>query len=85
MKLFECIVDDGTDVFKTTITAKSKKEMLNVYGGNRTFEKIKDVTNDYLIESSIEKLETDLLRTGWGEGERKLICALVQQHLDGRK
>ena len=46
MKLYECIIDDGTNVFKTVTAAKSKKELLNVYGGNGTFEKIKDITKD---------------------------------------
>lgn len=84
MKLFECIVDDGKNVFKTTAPAKNKKELLEVYGGNGTFEKIKDVTKDYLNENSTEKLDTDLMRMGWGEAERKMICALIEQHIKSR-
>lgn len=84
MKLYECIVDDGRDVFKTTVAAKNKKELLDIYGGNGTFEKIKDVTKEYLTEESAEKLESDLLRMGWGEQERKMICALVEQHVRAR-
>lgn len=78
MKLFECIVDDGKDVFKTITAAKNKKELLSVYGGNGVFEKITDVTNDYPID--VDKLSDDLLRFGWGQAERNLICALVQEH-----
>lgn len=85
MKLFKCIVDDGKDVFKTLAAAKSKKNLLDVYGGNGTFEKIEDVTNEYFTETTVEKLNDDLMRMGWGEGERKLICALVEQHIDGLK
>ena len=85
MKLFKCIVDDGKDVFKTLIAAKNKKCLLDVYGGNGTFEKIDDVTNDYFVEGTVEKLNFDLMRMGWGEGERNLICALVEQHIDGLK
>lgn len=40
MKLYECIVDDGKDVFKTLTASKSKKELLSVYGGNGSFEKL---------------------------------------------
>ena len=52
MKLFKCIVDDGKDVFKTLIAVKNKKCLLDVYGGNGTFEKIDDVTNDYFVEGT---------------------------------
>lgn len=85
MKLFECIVDDGENVFKTFIAAKNKKDLLNVYGGNGTFEKIKDITNDYFTDESPDLLNTHLLQMGWGRGERELICALLRQHIDGLK
>lgn len=85
MKLFKCIVDDGGGVFKTLTAAKNKKNLLDVYGGNGTFEKIEDVTNEYFTEETVEKLNSDLMHMGWGEGERKLICALVEQHIDGLK
>lgn len=84
MKLYECIVDDGKNVFKTTVATKNRKELLNVYGGNGTFEKITDVTENYLTEESTDRLDEDLIRTGWGEAERKLICALVEQHVKSR-
>lgn len=84
MKLYECIVDDGKNVFKTTEATKNRKELLNVYGGNGTFEKITDVTENYLTEESTDRLDEDLIRTGWGEAERKLICALVEQHVKSR-
>lgn len=83
MKLFECIVDDGKDVFKTITAAKNKKELLSVYGGNGVFEKITDVTNDYPID--VDKLSNDLLRFGWGQAEINLICALVQEHFKKRQ
>lgn len=85
MKLYECIVDDGKNVFKTTVATKNRKELLNTYGGNGTLEKITDVTKGYLTEESTDKLEDDLLRTGWGDAERKLICALLEQHLKSIK
>ena len=85
MKLFECIVSNENDVYKALATAKNKKELMEVYGGNGTFEKIKDVTNEYFTDSSVECLDTSLRRTGWGEAERKIICALLEQHIRGLK
>ena len=79
MKLFKCIVNDGKGLFKTMVAAKNKKQLLNEGGGNGTFEKITEVTGNYPINS--DKLDTDLLRCGWGEGERKIICALVEEHM----
>lgn len=85
MKLFKCIVDDGQNVFKTLSAAKNKKELLEVYGGNGEFEKIQDVTNEYFNEESADKLDEDLMCMGWGEGERRLIVALLEQHINGLK
>lgn len=85
MKLFECIIDDGKGVFKALTAAKNKKELLSVYGGNGKFEKITDVTNEYLIPESVDKLRFDLQRAGWGEGENEIICALVEEHIRKRR
>lgn len=85
MKLFKCIVDDGVSVFKTLTAAKSKKELLDVYGGNGTFEKIEDVTKEYFTDESPERLNDDLMRAGWGEGERQIICALLREHIRSLK
>ncbi len=81
MKLYECIVDDGTDVFKTLTAAKNKKELLSVYGGNGSFEKIKDVTKEYFTEDTPDKLASDLQKCGWGRGEIELIRALVEENI----
>lgn len=81
MKLYECIVDDGVDVFKTFTAAKNKKELLSVYGGNGSFEKIKDITNDYFTDDTPVRLASDLQRCGWGRGEVELIKALVEEHI----
>lgn len=85
MKLFECIVDDGTNVFKSLCTAKNKKELLDIYGGNGEFVKVTDRTNEYFDETSAEKLRNDLLRTGWGEGETRLIVALLEEHIEKKR
>lgn len=81
MKLYECIVDDGKNVFKTLTAAKNKKELLSVYGGNGSFEKIKDVTNDYFTNESPDNLAFDLQKCGWGRGEVELIKALLEEHI----
>lgn len=85
MKLFECIVDDGKDVFKTLTAAKSRKALLDEYGGNGEFIRIKDITAEYFTEGSVELLSDHLLRMGWGEGERRIICALLESHLRSEK
>lgn len=85
MKLFECIIDDGKNVYKNLCTAKSKKELLNVYGGNGDFIKIKDITNEYFDETSAEELRNDLIKAGWGEGEIRLIVALLEEHIEKKR
>lgn len=85
MKLYNCIIDDGHGVVRFLAAVKSRKQLLARYGGNGTFEKITDVTGDYFTDETCEKLNDDLLRMGWGEGERRLICALVDEHLSHRK
>lgn len=74
MKLFECIIDDGTDVYKSLCTAKSKKELLDVYGGNGDFIKIKDITNEYFDETSAEELRNDLKKSRLGRRRNKIDC-----------
>ena len=85
MKLFECIIDDENNIFKTLVAVKNKKELLSVYGGNGEFVRIKDVTNEYLTEKSIELLNDNLTRMSWGEAERKILCALLEEHIKGLK
>lgn len=84
MKLFECIIDNGRDVYKSLCTAKNKKELLDVYGGNGDFIKIKDITNEYFDETSAEELRNDLIKAGWGMGETRLIVALLEEHIEKR-
>lgn len=54
-------------------------------GGNGEFIKITDRTNEYFNETSAEKLRNDLLRTGWGEGETRLIVALLEEHIEKKR
>lgn len=82
MKLYECIVNDGHEVFKTLAAAKNKKELFSVYGGNGTFEKIKDITSECFTDESPAELASDLKKCGWGRGEIELIKALLQEHIN---
>lgn len=84
MKLFECIIDDGRCVFKSTVAAENKETLLEIYGGNGEFVRIKDVTGDYLTDGSPELLAENLRSNGWGEAEIALIVALLRQHLEER-
>ena len=79
MKLFECIIDDGKNIFKTTVATKNKKELLSVYGGNGTFEKITDVTKEYNT-ISVDLLADTLKLAQYGQGEIALITALLEEH-----
>lgn len=79
MKLFELIMDDGKDIFRGWVAAKTKKAAIDTINGNGSVEKITDVTKVYNI--ALSKLDTDLRLAGWGIGERELITALVHEHL----
>lgn len=81
MKLYNCIMDDGHGVFRFLAAVKNRKQLLDQYGGNGNFEKITDVTAEYFTDGTCERLNDDLTRMGWGEGERRLICALVEDHM----
>lgn len=67
--------------FQDFDSLQEQKELLSVYGGNGSFEKIKDVTNDYFTNESPDKLASDLQSCGWGRGEIELIKALLEEHI----
>ena len=77
MKIYEVIVDDGKDVYKSRAYAKSKKELREVYGGNGDFLRVKDVTADYPV--SLDKLENDLKKAGWGNVEVGYVKAILER------
>ncbi len=78
VKLFKCIIDDGKNVYKVFLPAKTKKELMNVWGGNGEFEKIEDVTADFRID--VDFLRNVLQKNGYGEAEERLICYLVENN-----
>ena len=79
MRLYNCIVHDGKDCYNIIAAAKDKKELLDVYGSNGTFEKITDVTREYNT-ISVSMLEDTLRRANYGKGEIALIIALLEEH-----
>ena len=83
MKMFECIIDDGKNVFKEVVAANSKRQMLDQWGGNGEFLRIKEVTKDYPIDT--EKLQSDLPRLGWGIEGSRLIMMLAEEHMRKQK
>lgn len=84
MKLFECIIDGEEGVFKTFLTAKNKKELTENYVDGGRFEKITDVTDEYLIPESVDLLREHLSQKGWGKAETAIICRLVEEHIRER-
>ena len=81
MKMFTCIIDDGNDVYKETVPAKNKKEMLERWGGNGEFVKIEDTTDQFLTaDGAVELLSDTLAKAGYGVPEQRLLVALLEQH-----
>ena len=64
---------------------QNKKDIIKGYLFNGELLKVEDVTEHHLEQNSLKLLENDLLNTGWGEAERTIILALLQQHIDSRK
>ncbi len=83
MKLFECTVDDGKELFTVYLAAKSKQnlQLPAAYDKGETITKAKDVTNHYFNDETTERLESDLFHMRWGLPERALIVALVDEHI----
>ena len=79
MRLYNCIVDDGKDCYNIIVAAKDKKELLDMYGSNGTFDKITDVTREYNT-INVSMLEDTLRRANYGKGEIALITALLEEH-----
>lgn len=79
LKIWEVIVDDGTDVFKTSICATSKRELRDVWGGNGEFLKITDVTEKYPI--SVDEVKAALEKSGFGKNEILLVGEILARGL----
>jgi hypothetical protein len=70
-KIYECIIDDGNAIYKEFIPADNKKKMLNQWGGNGNFIRIKDVTEEYPI--SLDCVMKALKAAGFGHIECDII------------
>lgn len=82
MKLYEMIIDGGQDVFKMVRPAKDVKELKYIYGNNGEFVRIKDVTEDYPIDTEyLRRVLTGKENGHFGEVETDIICALVGRFL----
>ena len=81
MKMFECVIIDGGNAFVEVLPGKSKKEMLAVWGANGEFKSIKDVTSEYFSEDSADVLVRVLETCGYELAERRLIGALLEEHI----
>lgn len=80
IKKFECIIDDGHDVFKTYIPATSKSELMKKWGGNGEFVRIKEVP-EYLPSAIC--VRTDLEKCGYGKAECELIYRILSEYVEG--
>lgn len=84
MKLYEMIIDDGTEVFKAIRPAKDLKSLKTQYGGNGEIIRIKDVTeywtNNGLVfsDSGIDFLVKVLQQAQYGKTEIEMITALIK-------
>ncbi len=79
MKLNKYFVylDDGSNVMKVAIPAKSEKEARNYVEGNGEVIAIKNVTDDFPISS--DKIARALLNAGFGQIEVDLVVRTLQQ------
>lgn len=75
-KIYECIIDDGTALYKEYIPSPSKSALLNQWGGNGEFIRIKDVTKDFPIGEAC--LTEALQQYGFGQIEQDIIRRALQ-------
>lgn len=68
-------LDDGEDVFKVAIAAKSEEAAIAWCSGNGEVIAVKDVTEDYPI--SLNKVSEALEAAGFGIHETDIICRLL--------
>lgn len=85
MRLYECLeepADVNVPVKKVLIPALNNFYLgMNYEYNYHHFISVKDVTEDYFQPGDLKRLNEDLKFCEWGDGERKLIVALVEQHM----
>lgn len=93
MKVYECIIDDGKEVYRAQAVAKNESDLLCVYGGNGEFIKVTDISNtviaplhDYqAISEAGDRLYDVLSTAGYSDIEKTLIRDLLEDFLTNRK
>lgn len=80
IKKFECILDDGQNVWKEYIPATSKKELLKNWGGNGEFVKIKEVP---ACLPSAEVVRSTLVDNGFEQAECDLVYRILCMYVEG--
>lgn len=75
-KMFEMIIDDGTQVFKVQRIGKSPADIKKRYGGNGEFVRVQDVTEHFPI--SEEKVCKALEAAHFGDAEVEAIRRLLR-------
>lgn len=78
LKVYECIIDDGKEVYKEVLTAKNKKQLLDIWGGNGSFEKITEVTNQYPL--SLDSIMQAVIDKGFGIAEQRLLIEILRNY-----
>lgn len=82
MKVFECIIDDGQNIFKTIIPSTNRRTLLAEWNGNGEFVKIKEVTQDYPI--SIDKVIEALEYANFVTVERQIITIALDRAIENK-
>ena len=75
-KMWEMIIDDGTNVYRAHGVARDKKALEKTYGGNGEFVRIKEVTEDFPI--SEESVYKALKSANFGQAETEAIVSILR-------
>lgn len=92
MKVYECIIDDGKNVYKSKAVAKNRDNLLDIYSCDGDLIKITDISDTILapprdyerINNAVERLQIVLLKENYSDIERALICELLCDFLVNR-
>ena len=76
-KMYEIIIDDGTNVYKHHGVYKSEEEAREAATGNGEVIRIKDVTDDYPLPAA--KIYTTLKNANFGDIEANAIYSFVSR------
>lgn len=74
-KVYTVYWEDGTNVYKSTIPAQSKKDIEDYVKGNGDIVKIKDSD---LQDIDCNFLANTLIQNGWGEAEVDVITRTLE-------